>query len=169
MGPIRRFAVRGSCCSLMTNQNAEASKEPVVLTWRYTSTAIGAGAEARSSHSSRKSTPLTTRTAGISTEGATVREPRACAARTRSEHTDVATSMAGSAVKSSEVRKSASRVALPATHWADTAAAPSIAALFEGESLIPDNATRPVDSRNCGGHGLDSAVGPVTLGWDSMA
>ena len=39
------------------------------------------------------------------------------------EHTDVAMSMAGSAVKSSEVRNSASRVALPLTNWAVTAAA----------------------------------------------
>ena len=52
---------------------------------------------------------------------------RAFSATSRIEQADVAMSIAGSAVKSSEVRNSASRVALPATNCAVTAAAQSVA------------------------------------------
>jgi hypothetical protein len=47
------------------------------------------------------------------------------------EHNDDATSMAGRAEKPTELRKSASRTALPLTSWAVIAPAPSMAAVVD--------------------------------------
>ena len=52
------------------------------------------------------------------------------------EQTEVASSIAGSAVKSSEVRNSASRMALPVTNCAVTAAALSIAATTDRDLAL---------------------------------
>ncbi len=52
------------------------------------------------------------------------------------EHIDVAMSIAGSAVTCSEVRKSASRVALPPTNSAVTAAAQIIAVVIARDVLV---------------------------------
>ena len=65
------------------------------------------------------------------------------------EHTDVAISIAGSAVKSSEVRNSASRVALPPTNCAITAAAQIIVVAID-RVMFP-NATRCRKPRNWSG------------------
>src|SRR5258705_936352 len=65
--------------------------------------------------------------AGTRIDGGYRRLPRAQAATTRIEQIEVAISIVGSAVTLSALRNSASRVALPATNWAVTAAAHSIA------------------------------------------
>ena len=72
--------------------------------------------------------------------------PARSAATSRSEQTDVAISIAGSAVKSSEVRNSASRVALPPTNCAVTAAAQIIVVTMD-RVMFP-NATRRRKPRN---------------------
>ena len=54
----------------------------------------------------------------------------------RIEHTDVATSIAGSAVISRVVRNKASRVALPPTNSAETTAAASAAISIERDVLV---------------------------------
>ncbi len=59
--------------------------------------------------------------------GATLAAQRVWAATSTIEQTDVAINIAGSALKSSEVRNNASRVALPPTNWAVTAAAQAMA------------------------------------------
>ena len=73
---------------------------------------------------------LATNDAGTRTSGRIDRAARTFAATRRMENTEVAMSIAGSAVKSSEVRNSASRVALPLTNWALTAAAQSMAVII---------------------------------------
>ncbi len=77
------------------------------------------------------SVALATNDAGTRTSGRIERAARTFAATSRIETTEVAMSMLGSALKSSDVRNNASRVALPLTNWALTAAAQSMAVVIE--------------------------------------
>ena len=100
-------------------------------------TAVAAGAVDRMIHSPRNSAPLTTNDDGTSLDGATRLASRAYAMTRRMEHTELAIIIAGSVVKSSEVRNSASRVALPLTNCAVTAAEQSIAiAIVRGRVVM---------------------------------
>src|SRR5213594_1338527 len=99
-------------------------------------------------HSIRNSTPLTAKDAGTRVAGPIVRAALALVTTTRIEHTEVATSIAGSAERSREVRNNASRTAFPLTNWAVTAAAPIIAAttdpgllLISMASVVPSSAS----------------------------
>ena len=89
------------------------------------------GADALTSHSAMNNRPLATKATGTNVAGGTWAAHRAWAATSKIEHTDVAISIVGSAVKSIEVRNSASRVALPLTNCAVTAAAQNIAVRVE--------------------------------------
>ena len=103
------------------------------------------------SHSQTNSRPLTTNAAGTTVAGAILAAHRAWTATSTIEHTDVAINIAGSALKSSEVRNNASRVALPPTNWAVTAAAHAIAVRIERPVLDMSwicYATNPVKPRN---------------------
>ena len=81
------------------------------------------GALARSPASATNSSPLSTKEAGTSTGGASRRPARACIETSTIEQIAVTTSMTGRNVTSWEVRNNASRVALPPTYCAVTAAA----------------------------------------------
>ena len=101
--------------------------------WRYATTAPTAGRRCTSSHSARKSTPLTPKYAGTSVPGETRRAALAWIATSTIDEIEVAMSIAGSAVTSTALRNRASRVALPPTNCAVTAAAQSIAVSIERE------------------------------------
>src|SRR4051812_48801983 len=90
--------------------------------------ATAIGACDRASASIRNRTPLATNEAGTHRDGGTRREALGLAITSTIEHSDVASSIAGRAVRSSEVRNSASLTALPLTNCAVTAVAPTIAA-----------------------------------------
>jgi hypothetical protein len=96
--PKRRFAVCGSKRSLAISQKPEAIRGPAPEIWRYTITAVTAGAVDLNSHSHRNSTPLTTNEAGTKVAAGIVFDHRPLSATSRIEHTEVAISMAGSAV-----------------------------------------------------------------------
>ena len=99
-------------------------------------TAVVDGAADRLSHSARNSTPLTMNDAGTRTAGAILAPQRAWAATSSREHAEVAMSIIGSVVTASEVRNSASRVALPPTNCAVTEAAQSIAIIIERDLVV---------------------------------
>src|SRR3954447_4976635 len=96
--------------------------------WRYTGIATATGACARSSDSVTKRTPLETTQAGTNVVGRRRGAALALEMTSTIEHSEVASSIDGSAVRSSEVRNNASRTALPLTNCAVTAAARIIAA-----------------------------------------
>ena len=81
------------------------------------------GAAGRSSHSPTNSIPLAKNSAGTSVAGTMRWAKRPWIATSSSDTTEVPTSIAGRAVTGSEVRKSVSRSALPATNWPVTVAA----------------------------------------------
>ena len=133
------------------SQKPEASSGPAPDTCRYTTMAVLDGADARMSHSQTNRSPLTTKAAGTRMCGATLAAHRVWAATSTIEQTDVAINMAGSALKSSEVRNNASRVALPPTNWAVTAAAQAMAVRIDRVVVDMSQscyATNPVKPRN---------------------
>jgi hypothetical protein len=99
-------------------------------------TAVTDGAVARVSHSPTNNAPLTMKDVVTSVAGGIRRERRPCRATSRIEQSDVAMSIVGRAVKPSEVRKSASRVALPLTNCAVKAAAHREAVIRERVILV---------------------------------
>src|SRR5262245_31903247 len=91
------------------------------------------GARDVSSHSPRKNRPLRADVAGTSTAGRIHWPPREVRPTRTIDTIDAATSIVGSAVKSSDARNSASRVAFPLTSCAVTTAAQAIAVAIERE------------------------------------
>ncbi len=85
------------------------------------------GALAPEQPSATNNRPLATKRLGTSVAGAMRRAILELMPTRTSEQTDVAISIAGRAVKSSDVRNRASRVAFPLMNWAVTAAAHNIA------------------------------------------
>src|SRR5690348_7371340 len=124
----------GDCGSKRTpviSQTPDARRGAAPETWRKTMTAVAAGAAERVAHSHRNSTPLTPHSRGISVGEANPFAIRACSTMSAIEKADAAISIVGSAVKLSEVRKSASLVALAPTRSAVIAAAQSIAIVID--------------------------------------
>src|SRR5262245_24316853 len=80
---------------------------------------------------------------GTNVPGATRRRPRELSAMRRIEKPAVATTIAGSAVTSRLARKRASRAALPATNWAPTAPAHTIAVVTAAAGCAFGNSIRP--------------------------
>src|SRR5579862_4210347 len=106
-------------------------------------TAVATGAVDRMNHSPTNRRPLKKNDTGTSTKGEIRRATRVCAATSRMEHTDVAISIVGSAETSTDVKKRASRAALPPTKPAVSVAAASMVVMRERdeEAIIPRNAT----------------------------
>src|SRR5262245_9442403 len=95
--------------------------------------ATAAGAVALSSHSATNKTPLNANRPGTRTEGAIFDPARECSATRRIDTSEVTISIAGRSATPSELRNRASRVALPLTNSAETAAAQIIATIRERE------------------------------------
>jgi len=89
--------------------------------------AVADGARDRTANSQVYKSALARKAVGTKTAGLIRRDHRAEAPTTSIEKTDVAMSIIGSAVASSEVRNRASRVAFPLMNCAITAAAQHIA------------------------------------------
>ena len=138
--PNRRFAVRGSKRSVTISQNPDASSGPDPEMCKYTSTAV---ATDRISHSPTNSRPLTTKQAGTSSSGERRRVRRVWAATSKIEHTDVAISIIGNDLTSTEVRNNASRVALPPTNPAVKVAAQSIVVVIDRDEVVAICGTLP--------------------------
>src|SRR5688572_33460763 len=85
--------------------------------------AVAEGAAGRTSHSTRKSVPLAAKADGTRIAGLIRAAALAWTATSRIEKNAAAINIAGSAETLSDVRNSASRVALPPTISAETAAA----------------------------------------------
>ena len=105
-------------------------------------TAVAEGAVDRMNHSTRNRNPLATKDAGTSTAGEILRVARVWAATSRIETTEVAMSIAGRAVKLSEVKNRASRVALPLTRLAVTDAAQTIVTVIDRDVVDIHRITR---------------------------
>src|SRR5262245_16885441 len=125
--PYLFLAVCGSNRSLAISQKPDARIGPAAEIWRYTATAVASGACDLTAHSIRNNTPLATNVTGTHVPGPARRAALALA---------TTSSIVGSAAMSWEVRKSASRTALPLTNWAVTAAAPSIAATTDRDLAL---------------------------------